>query len=243
MPVLRPSGGPSGLALTVSLVGDSGAAHRCESGRDGAAGEYVTAAESQSSPASGDGDRDLLLPGDESEGIRGEGHTAWEAPEILVRFAPDCGPQCPHRLFTGTGSRPARDGADAPLRTLSDDGCRHAPGRLPLTSGWGHTRPCRGKSGIREGQRTIIVVRHRERGDHDVAFQLRIGVDDAHRQHRRSLIEEPVRCESCRGQCQHTVRGLQADPLVRDSRRTSDEGQDIFGGLGVCEEELVGHTL
>lgn len=198
--------------------------------------------ESESSPSSGLHDGDFLLAGDEAERVGCEGDSARQAAEILIGFAPDRCTERSHGFLPRPGRRSARYGADPPLRTPGYDGCCQSRDRQPLASRRSDSGPRWRKTCLGETQRALIVGR-RERCDDDIALELRVRLHDAHRQHRRGLVEQTLRRESGPGERENTPRRLQPNPLIGDAGRSAEEGQNVLRGLGVCEKKLVGHTL
>ena len=125
---------------------------------------------------------------------------------------------------------------------MGDHGCREARRRLPRASRRGDSCPRGREAGLGKCEPPLIVGRA-ERCHHDVALELGIDLDDAHREHGRRLIEEPVGCESGSCQRENPVRRLKSHAFVGDARRSSEEGQDVFRRGGIGEKELVRHTL
>lgn len=189
--------------------------------------------ECQASPAAGDGDRYLLFSRDESEGMRGEGDAARKTAEIFVGFAPDRRAQCSNRFFSGSRRCPARDSRDAPLRSVGHGGCSKFSGVLPSAS-WGcDSGPGRRPACLGKAQRTLVFVIGGEFVDDDIALQLGVGVDDAHGENRRSLIEEPLGRESRGGHGEHTTGCLDPHTIVGDLVRATEERQHVLRGIGV----------
>lgn len=202
----------------------------------------MTPTEGESSPPAGLRDRNVFLAGDEAERIGRERDPTRQATEIFVGLAPDGCTEGSDGFLSRSGRRSTRNSADPPLRTPSDDGCRQTRGRLPVAARRSDSGPRGREPSIGQSQCTLVVGRC-ERGDDEIALELRVSLHDAHREHCRGLIEEPVGRQSGSREREYTPRRLQPNPFIGDAGGSPEEGQNVLRGLGVCKKKLVGHTL
>lgn len=196
--------------------------------------------EREAGPPSRFRDSHLLGTGDEPERVRGEGDSSGHTEECLIGLTPDASTERTHSLFTGSGWAAVRNSRDPPLGAFRDDLGGQLGDRLPSTARRRDSGPGGRAPGVRKGE----LRRIRTLGElvHDkIAAQLRIGVHDAHGEHRGCLVEQVLRCEGCGGQHEHSVDGLQAHAVCGCGGGAPGEGEHVACCLGVCENERSGH--
>lgn len=125
---------------------------------------------------------------------------------------------------------------------LRHQGGIERPGLLPSASGWGDARPGGRASGLREAQHPLIIIGG-QLVDDEIAFQVGVSMHDAHRENRRSLVEQSLGCQGRCRQCKDATSALNPHALICGVTGSPDECENIAGGFGIGEDKTLVHTF